>query len=290
MSRLKILLCLLPLTYAAASSAQGKPRTALYVLIIDSTNAPVAGADVAVIRGLNEPVARGVSDSAGRGFFFLARDTAHYQIAVRRLGYSRTEVFFSPGDRDTTRLTIVMGRLAQLLAPAVTTGTGDFRSRHLTIDAEGIANSERRLDDAMDIVNKLRPEMVGGRPFCAISKVAPLMKEIWINGRRIYPEFVPLDPQALARSRTTPSRRIAPHVISVLSSLRPEHIAEMVYHDCTDFSVASVGGIGAMFVTLKPGIGFEPGIGSFVAADPCPLQVHQQDSTSSPVVRPRVRC
>src|SRR5579862_3369248 len=100
----QVLIGVLLLGHTVTSSAQGKPRTALFVMIIDSTNAPVAGADVAVVRGLNEPVSRGVSDSGGRRSFFFDSDTAHYQVVARKLGYARTEVFFSPSDRDTTRL------------------------------------------------------------------------------------------------------------------------------------------------------------------------------------------
>lgn len=53
-------------------------------------------------------------------------------------------------------------------------------------------------------------------------------------------------------------------VQSVLSTIHPEHIEEMNYAGCDDFTVDATRARNAVFVTLKPGVAFEPGRGSFV--------------------------
>jgi hypothetical protein len=50
----------------------------------------------------------------------------------------------------------------------------------------------------------------------------------------------------------------------VLSTIHPEHIEEMNYAGCNDFTVDATRARNAVFVTLKPGVAFEPGRGSFV--------------------------
>ena len=52
-------------------------------------------------------------------------------------------------------------------------------------------------------------------------------------------------------------------VLSVLGDVSADHISEMSYHDCFDTSVHAVGANNAIFITLKPGVAFQPGIGTF---------------------------
>jgi hypothetical protein len=53
-----------------------------------------------------------------------------------------------------------------------------------------------------------------------------------------------------------------------MSGIKPEHIAEVNYADCFDTSVARPGAQNAVFVALKPGIGYDPGRGSYVVEEP----------------------
>ena len=76
-------------------------------------------------------------------------------------------------------------------------------------------------------------------------------------------------------------------VQSVMASIHPEHIEEINFADCNDKTVEAVKGNSAIFVTLKPGIAFEPGIGSYVLAsgpvlsnDNAPALPHAADSTA----------
>src|SRR5262249_33498216 len=56
-------------------------------------------------------------------------------------------------------------------------------------------------------------------------------------------------------------------VLSILHLIKPEHIAEVTYHDCFDQSVGKVNSDLAMFIALKPGTGFDLKRGSYVIDD-----------------------
>jgi hypothetical protein len=58
--------------------------------------------------------------------------------------------------------------------------------------------------------------------------------------------------------------RVSVDVQSVLASIHPEHIGEITFHDCNDFSMAGAATRNALFVVLKPGVAYSPGIGSYV--------------------------
>jgi hypothetical protein len=98
---------------------------------------------------------------------------------------------------------------------------------------------------------------LGGRHFCQPDS------EIWVNGRRIPWQLVSRNEGAVARNKTL---GLPWWVVSVLASIRPEHIDEMSYHDCLDMSVGKLGSNRAIFVVLKPGIGYDPSRGSFAEA------------------------
>ena len=61
---------------------------------------------------------------------------------------------------------------------------------------------------------------------------------------------------------------VSSEVWLILASIKPEHIAEMTYEDC--FSTKVTGHTHtsqALFVVLKPGVGYDASVGSFVIAD-----------------------
>jgi hypothetical protein len=63
--------------------------------------------------------------------------------------------------------------------------------------------------------------------------------------------------------------------------IKPEHIAEMKYVDCRDTEATDMPkGQNALFVVLKPGIGFDPAQGSFVA------RADDADPVAAPVSAP----
>ena len=78
---------------------------------------------------------------------------------------------------------------------------------------------------------------------------------------------LPPSPMVAARARVgaPPRARFAYVPLTVMSEIAPEHIQELIYHDCFGPGVAGVGSINALFVVLKPGVTYQQDVGSFVA-------------------------
>jgi hypothetical protein len=180
----------------------------------------------------------------------------------------------------------------QDLTPVVVTAEQDLKRKSYHIDADAIANSDRVLIDATDILTKLRPDMICGRSCSPMAAVAattrtaarkcpmlafqqkatcpvddtppPLSTNVWVNGRWIR-TVIPSE-MALAR-RTGMLAGLLPGTMTVLSEIKPEHIAEITYLDEFDNTVGKIGSQSAIFVVLKPGIDYEPGKPSYVIAD-----------------------
>jgi hypothetical protein len=63
----------------------------------------------------------------------------------------------------------------------------------------------------------------------------------------------------------SPAQRVESDPWSTLASIKPEHILEINYIDCyVRDPVHKKGSSDAVYVVLKPGIGYAPGIGTFV--------------------------
>ena len=165
------------------------------------------------------------------------------------------------------------------------TAQEDIKRRAYHLDADQIAGSTRQIIDGLDVLSKLMPDVVFSRvPGC-------VARYVWVNGRRIM--YPPIN-QALAvkqaqqRRAAAMLKHIGPTgmatvnltIQSVMASIHPEHIAEVTFADCNDNTVDVVKGNSAVFVTLKPGIAFEPGIGSYVVASGAALS-----NDSAPAVR-----
>jgi hypothetical protein len=78
---------------------------------------------------------------------------------------------------------------------------------------------------------------------------------------------VPIDEMARARRRAGLNAKLNLEVQSILTSIRPEHVAEMTFNDCFESYIKINHGANSVFVILKPGVGFEPGLGSYVEED-----------------------
>jgi len=249
----------------AAARAQ---RDALVrVRVVDSAGAPIANAEVSALRGLTTVVAGGPTDSLGRRSFLVPQGGG-YEVVARRIGYQRGEQFFS-AIHDSVGIRIVL-RAAPANLPAVSvTAKEDIKRRAYHVDADDIATSKRPIIDGLDVLTKLRPDIIYTRiPGCALQYV-------WVNGTRIV--FPAINPGLAAKARQARRAALAtPHigptglatvnltVQSVMASIHPEHIEEVNFADCNDTSVDRVKGNSALYVTLKPGIGFDRVIGSYV--------------------------
>ena len=252
----------------ASMSAQ---RDALVrVRVVDSAGAPIANAEVSALRGLTTVAPGGPTDSLGRRSFTVPQGES-YEVVARRIGYQRGAQFFS-AIHDSVGIRIVL-RAAPANLPAVSvTAKEDLKRRAYHVDADDIASSKRPIIDGLDVLTKLRPDIIYTRvPGCSLQYV-------WVNGIRIV--FPAINPGLAAKtSQARRAAKAAPHigvtglatvnltVQSVMALIHPEHIDEINFADCNDTSVDHVKGNSALYVTLKPGIGFDRVTGSYVVQE-----------------------
>ncbi len=259
------------LSLAPLGAVAGQSETVVRVRVVDTLGAPVANAEVSALRGLNTVVTGGVTDSAGLRTIRVPRG-GDYQVVARRIGFQRADQFFS-AYRDSVALRVILRVATQTLPMVSVTAEQDVRRRAYHVDADEIASSKRPIFDGLDILTKLRPDIIYSRvPGCVVQSV-------WVNGKRIvYPPVNEVLAQKAGQQRRV--SRATPHqgatglaavnltVQSVMASIHPEHIEEVNYADCNDMSVDKVGGNNAVFVSLKAGVMFQPGLGSFVIDAP----------------------
>lgn len=249
-------------TFAAAAGAQTRPQATMVVTARDSLGQPIPAAEITVVRGLKDVVARGTTNDSGQGTFSVeVKDSTDFQVAMRKIGFPPTYRFFSVGPFDTTRVDVVVqpSRVAQL-APMKVTAEQDLRWKSYHLDADDIEKSGWVLENGWDVVKRLRPDMLTSRGGCATGA-----REVWVNGKRIR---LPLEPTGMVAARAMvgvpPRARFSYVPVTVLSEIAPEHIQEINYHDCFDTSMAAVGNNDAIFVVLKPGVVYQMNVGSFV--------------------------
>jgi len=251
------------LMIAAAAGAQKAPqRGFVSVAAHDSSGAAIPAAEVTVTRNIKDVVAHGMTDSAGHVLLgFDVHDSTDMNVVIRKIGYPRSDYFFAAGPRDTAivQLVIAAPKGNTLDAVKVTAKT-DLRYKSYHVDADDIEKTDIPLWDAWDVVKRLRPDMLTSRGGCDIG-----IQDVWVNGKRIVLPLPPTREQArFARAGVSPRARYSYIAVSVLSEIPPEHIQEMNYRDCFDSTLKMVGSQNALFITLKPGIGYQRNVGSFV--------------------------
>lgn len=259
-------------TLRAAAQSTTRP---LAVHVRDESGMPVPGAEVTLLDSASHAVRRGMTDLAGHTVLRVPTGRA-LRLRVQRLGYRPGErtLDISAG-RDTAAAIIVLQRVAQSLDTVRVTAEESLRRRVYHIDSTAIAASTRTLFDAWDVITKLRPDIAYGRGPCGG------VQDIWINGQWIPPELVSPNELAIERLRTSTPSPATPHlnalrgpmrgramVVSLLSLIKPEDIAEMTYHDPCSPPMAQVHTDAALFIVLKPGLGFDPGRGVYRVAAP----------------------
>lgn len=277
-----VLLGLLALVVAAAAPLAAQQRsTYLRFHVVDSLGTPIPGAEVTAILGLSSTLGSVITDEEGRRSMGIPwHDDRDYELRVRRLGYLKGTQFFRP-TADTMDITIKLRPAPQMLETVVVTPEEDLQRKRYYIDADAIAASERPIRNGLDVVTKLRPDMIKP-PSSGMYSPCGLWY-IWINGKRIV--FPPVNPQLAQTTRinrqavrstrqrsnsqlsVSGASAINLSVQSVLHSIKPEHIEEMKYVDCWDTEMKMARAQGGLFVVLKEGIGFRSGKGSFVAFD-----------------------
>jgi len=247
--------------------AQRRDSVALTLHVIDSAGAPVRAADVTVSARGGSPIAHGQTDSVGRATITVPRDSIPLELIVRRMGFKpyRVDVELP------ATIGVVLADLPYSLDTITVDARESVRHRNYYIDSAAIAHSDRPIYDGWDLLRKLRPRIVEGPKLLG----CPGVQNVWVNGRWIPPETIAINDLVVAReprmsAKATPhlaiTRGAPPRVttMSALAMIRPEHIAELTFHDCFDSAIKGIHSMNAVFVVLKPGIGFDPAKGSYV--------------------------
>ncbi|HEX4681830.1 MAG TPA: carboxypeptidase regulatory-like domain-containing protein [Gemmatimonadaceae bacterium] len=283
---------------ALAAQVPGNVAVAVAVVVrvADSANVAVADADVSIVQGLSGTLAHATTNANGRISLTIPRVDGTLQLSVRRIGFVRGYRFFSVGADDTLHFEMQLARAPQALETVKVTAAEDLKRKSYYLTADDIENSSRAMIDATDIF-KLRPDMMtsrGGAKACevpwtdrngwiesvwvnGVRVVLPVVDSVYVAGRR--PSLGISSPPPRPNPRITRLPAAPPpkpaftqfghidSVLSILATIKPEHIAEITYHDCFDQSIGKNHSDMAMFIVLKPGIGFENGRGSYVIAD-----------------------
>jgi carboxypeptidase family protein len=260
---------------APRAAAQSATTRALAVRVRDESGVGVPGADVTLIDSAARAIRSAVTDSIGETVLRAPPQRA-LRLRVQRLGYRLLErkIDVAAGV-DTAFVDVVLERTARSLDTIRVTAEQTLRNRVYHIDSTAIAASKRTLFDAWDVITKLRPDIASGRGPCGG------VEDIWINGEWIPPELVSRNEVAVARLRASTPSAATPHlnasrnpvagraiVVSLLSLIKPEDIAEMTYHDPCSRPMAQMHTDAALFIVLKPGIGFDPGRGTYKVTNP----------------------
>jgi hypothetical protein len=259
---------------AAASeraSAQAPPRRITVEVVGDSTQTVLPGSDVSLLAGDRRILAQGVTAASGRVSLMVGAATASsVAIVVRKIGYNAAEGVIAGWEGDTA-VRVVLSRQVQTLDGVVTNAMA--YKKDYQIGAEEIAHTNRGLFNALIVLEKLRPLMLGDSfRLCGPSD------KIWINGQRVM--FGPLSmptvgrghvggPPPMTADRSAPTQLHAdaddynPRT-EILSTIRGEDIEEMHYLNCWARPPAGLRN-DALYITLKPGIAWDWKHGSYFA-------------------------
>lgn len=253
---------------AAAQRAAGSPGAALAFTVVDESDAAVGGARV-LIASEGRTLAVGTTDAAGRLMLAIPVAARAYHYSVRHVGFGPIVDSVLVDGPDTLSLLV---RIAHSIASLDTVrSNARLPSSYYALDADEIARNPRHPDDAYDALIHIRPAMLGDKP-----RMCPYIQNLWVNGEwQFIPPWTPLVPlRGMITTRTDLSGRHPPsggfpltHPPSdnPLAGIRAGHVAEMHYVSCWTTSVVGPHGVNALFVTLKPGIGFDPKHGTYVA-------------------------
>jgi hypothetical protein len=267
LARLAVLAMVAAPSWAAA---QGPDSVVVKVQIVDSANVAIAGVGVTIMEDLHAAIANGTTNNRGRVDVKIPRSPDQRELVARKIGLARGSSFFR-ANRDTIPVLMTMQRTAQQLAPVAINEREDVKRKSYHTDADEIAAFDRPLIDGMDILKKLKPDIMYGRSQgCGAQRV-------WINGKLI--RYVPPDAMVQARKgvaapmrrpRTTnsatnvgarglpqsPMAGVRTDVLTIMAGIKAEHIAEINYKDCWE-QTDVLNGNSAIYVVLKDGIGWD---------------------------------
>jgi hypothetical protein len=138
----------------AALGAQTPGGATIRATIVDSTGAPIAGAQFVLIRALREPVQVTRSDTAGRLAFTIEPQDSVYTVLVRKIGFADLAgpLTLTRGDTAQLRITLLRNMSVAVLDTVRVREARRVLSTDLYLSAADIAASMRPLLDGLDLL------------------------------------------------------------------------------------------------------------------------------------------
>jgi hypothetical protein len=238
--------------------------------VVDTARHPVSGAVIAVLLAGRSASEATTSNAQGHARVATGASVGRsYEFSIRSIGFAPASGRGTFQSGDTVRLTIVLHR-APIQLDTVTTSARVRGPRYRITGAE-MARLVPDANNVYDALRKTQPEMLGD-----ILRLCGYVRNLWVNGRWMvlapWDSLVPL--YTTTSTRMDGSGRPALHVLGIashaaeslpLGSLRPEHVVEIRYANCRERSTLGPRGSNALFVTLRPGVGYEVRRGTFIA-------------------------
>jgi hypothetical protein len=241
---------------ATVAFAQNGPLV-VRVRVTDSSSAPLAGADVTVIRDGAGLVQFGRTDAGGRITFSIQREDGSFHVSARQIGYSQASSQPLTAGTDTIAVSLILGRLPPVLLDTFRVAERPLPlAKQPFVGADEIARDTRSVLSLRDVVLKLRPDIDYQAYRCM--RVAPR---------------IPVNRGTIPRSRIRrssgvpdpPSVRVYVNGIWVQpeddpwNSIHSEHIAELRYVNCNDRSIPGLppSPFASVYVVLKRGYGWD---------------------------------
>ncbi|MCA2984202.1 hypothetical protein [Gemmatimonas sp.] len=250
---------------ANEAQAQGaQPTFTLRVNVTDTAGNALADTEV-LVRSANRISASGRTGRAGVWTGSFTGESPTVEIVVRKLGFQPVDSPLQLSPNDTLNLQIALTPSIQTLGTVEVRARESLRRQAYFLDSDAIVGSKRRIRNALDAMVQLRPYMItsmsGPGSSCGV------IREVWINGVQVPKTFVP-DPRMVNRALPgLPRNAVSPVVLTILSSVRPEHIEQMNYVDCYGGPVAAVGSRNAVFIMLKEGVEYRWPDGTFAVSE-----------------------
>jgi hypothetical protein len=225
----------------AAAAAHGQDARSVRVRVMDTTGVPVPAATVSVLSADNRLLAAGPTDTSGTRVLRVQTKEERLQVSVQRVGFLATRRMLPLSDRETS----IDIALSPVSAALDTIRVSD-RSRQLgaqpVIRADEIANTTRGVFDFVDVLKKLRPELLDHisddiKYKCQPTRITGPFR-IYVNERAI-----PYFPETFD---------------DILHDLKSDAIDELRYVSCFDKSLSKEDypGVGRLYVTLRKGYAF----------------------------------
>jgi hypothetical protein len=225
----------------AAAAAKGQDARSVRVRVTDTTGIPVTAATVSVLTADNRLLAAGPTDTSGTRVLRVQAKDERLQLSVQRVGFLATRRVLRLSDRATT----IDVALSPVSAALDTIRVSD-RSRQLgaqpVIRGDEIVNTPRGVFDFIDVLKKLRPELLDHISDDIKYKCQPTRStgpfRIYVNERAI-----PYFPETFD---------------DILHDLKSDAIDELRYVSCFDKSLGNddYPNVGRVYVTLRKGYAF----------------------------------